>query len=570
MTAQGRDDRKQPSHQEVRAALGRVVVSPALAKSPQLAQFLTFIVEETLARRGDRLKAYTIATDAFGRDADFDPQADPIVRVEAGRLRQALEIYYTTEGRNDPIIIALPRGHYVPQFLRRTEYSPFARIALAPWRWPLRALPAPFPTAVLIIFGLLAAGLTGIGFERWRQSQLSQASQFSDDPLPLVYVGSIDVIAKPIGSVIAPAHLRTELCNSLARFNEIVLIAGSDCGGPPGNGSITRKDHRRRIDYIVSGTLDFGDGQTAVPTLRLTDTIDGAMVWAHTFRPIRLDATADHAQDAVVRHAAVTIAQPNGVIQMHERIRRATGANIDARYACLLDYNTYRQNFDPAAHEPAKACLKRTIAADPTFAVAYAALARLYAREFYTQFGVAEEGVRPLDRALRLAQRAMELDPESAEAYAVLMAVQYSRRDMTAARAAGDKAMALNPDDMGIQAEYGYMLLRQGEVDRATRLMREAVASGYLATPIINYALFAGAYLTGNMDEATRYADAIATDNYPVGLSAKALVAEKSGNRELALTSRPARRAAAGLEDRSPARAGKGVRRPGHRRGLCP
>jgi hypothetical protein len=74
------------------------------------------VVEEQLAGHGSRLKAYTIAADALGRDANFDPQNDPIVRVEAGRLRRALDHYYTNGGCDDPIVIELPRGHYVPVF----------------------------------------------------------------------------------------------------------------------------------------------------------------------------------------------------------------------------------------------------------------------------------------------------------------------------------------------------------------------------------------------------------------------------------------------------------------------
>lgn len=71
-------------------------------------------------RGGSRLKAYTIATGALGRDKDFDPQIDPIVRVEAVRLRGALKHYYTNDGRNNPLIIALPRGSYVPVFHQNT------------------------------------------------------------------------------------------------------------------------------------------------------------------------------------------------------------------------------------------------------------------------------------------------------------------------------------------------------------------------------------------------------------------------------------------------------------------
>jgi len=107
---------EQPREADIRAALDRVVASAHLSKSPQLAAFLRFVVAETLAGRAERIKAYTIAADALGRDANFDPQNDPIVRVEAGRLRRALDHYYTDGGSNDPVVIELPRGHYVPVF----------------------------------------------------------------------------------------------------------------------------------------------------------------------------------------------------------------------------------------------------------------------------------------------------------------------------------------------------------------------------------------------------------------------------------------------------------------------
>ena len=105
-----------PDATEIRAALARLIASPAFSKSPQLAHFIKFVVDETLAGRGDRIKAYTVAADALGRDANFDPQNDPIVRVEAGRLRRALTNYYGNGGRNDLVIIELPRGSYMPVF----------------------------------------------------------------------------------------------------------------------------------------------------------------------------------------------------------------------------------------------------------------------------------------------------------------------------------------------------------------------------------------------------------------------------------------------------------------------
>jgi hypothetical protein len=120
LTEPDRSCLREDSH-EIRAALARVLRSAPFRSAPRLAAFIRFVVERTLAGDGEHIKAYTIATGAFGRKADFNPQTDPIVRVEAGRLRQALARYYAGEGADEPIEIALPLGRYVPDFHRRID-----------------------------------------------------------------------------------------------------------------------------------------------------------------------------------------------------------------------------------------------------------------------------------------------------------------------------------------------------------------------------------------------------------------------------------------------------------------
>ncbi len=84
------------SDERVLAELGRILASEPFAASPMLASFLRYVVEETIAGRGDRLKAYTIAIGALERSDDFDPNDNPLVRVQARRLRQALDWYHFT------------------------------------------------------------------------------------------------------------------------------------------------------------------------------------------------------------------------------------------------------------------------------------------------------------------------------------------------------------------------------------------------------------------------------------------------------------------------------------------
>jgi hypothetical protein len=115
--AHKRDDER-PTRQEVQAALVRIAASEAFRGCPQLVAFLRYVVEATLRGGQDRIKGYTIAVEALGRGDDFNPQDDPIVRVEAMRLRRALQRYYANGGSGDDVQIVLPLGSYVPEFRR--------------------------------------------------------------------------------------------------------------------------------------------------------------------------------------------------------------------------------------------------------------------------------------------------------------------------------------------------------------------------------------------------------------------------------------------------------------------
>ena len=114
---------------EIRAALGRLVSSVSLRNAPRLTGFLRYVIEYSLSGTPVQLKGYMIAVGALGRSPDFDPVVDPIVRVEATRLRRAMARYYAGEGFADPILIELPLGGYAPVYHHRPAVLP---LALAP------------------------------------------------------------------------------------------------------------------------------------------------------------------------------------------------------------------------------------------------------------------------------------------------------------------------------------------------------------------------------------------------------------------------------------------------------
>jgi hypothetical protein len=111
------------SPKEIRAQVDRMTASSVFSGSPQLGAFLRFVVESVLDGNSARIKAYTIGVEVLRRDAKFDPQIDPIVRVEATRLRRTIDRYYADLGGGDVVRIDVPRGSYVPTFKRRAVVS---------------------------------------------------------------------------------------------------------------------------------------------------------------------------------------------------------------------------------------------------------------------------------------------------------------------------------------------------------------------------------------------------------------------------------------------------------------
>jgi tetratricopeptide (TPR) repeat protein len=108
-----------PTEREIRDQLERISSSAAFRPSDRLKHFITFVTSQVLQGKGDNLKEYAVGVQVFGRESSFDPRTDPVVRVQARRLRARLERYYNEEGQNDQIVIDLPKGGYAPVFRRR-------------------------------------------------------------------------------------------------------------------------------------------------------------------------------------------------------------------------------------------------------------------------------------------------------------------------------------------------------------------------------------------------------------------------------------------------------------------
>lgn len=131
----------------------RILDSKLFANSPKKTRFLDFVAEQTLQGNGEKLNEYLIGVEVYERGVDFNPQRDPIVRVQAYEIRRLLKKYYEEDGKANPVRMDLPSGHYVPIFARHGDPVREAEEA-GP---PLPAAAAPeVPRQSLILTSVLA------------------------------------------------------------------------------------------------------------------------------------------------------------------------------------------------------------------------------------------------------------------------------------------------------------------------------------------------------------------------------------------------------------------------------
>jgi TolB-like protein len=162
----------EPTTEDVRGQLDRILASEGFAHADRMSGFLRYVVERTLAGESDQIKEYVIGVEVFGRDQQYDPRLDSIVRVEARRLRGKVDEYYANAGRHDPIVVRMRRGSYVPAFeLRETapEPTPLAAPSSATTA-PAAVIDAAVPhrRGLRVAASLIAATAILVSLAAWR------------------------------------------------------------------------------------------------------------------------------------------------------------------------------------------------------------------------------------------------------------------------------------------------------------------------------------------------------------------------------------------------------------------
>jgi adenylate cyclase len=494
---------------EVRAALKKILESAEFAKAKRVGEFLRFATEEVLAGRGDRLKAFSIAREVYGRDETFDPRSDTIVRVEAGRLRQRLAAYYESEGRRDPVRIEIPKGGYNPTFKWNEEVTDLPLVP-KPQSVP-ESTPRTFRNPRYVIGGLVLAIVAILAgwalLERSEEAPpnapgvvhkgQSRASTALLAILPLVTRSN-----DPSEDRLA-AGLVEAIITDLTKLSGLSVMAhASLLDLDPGVVNLSAIASRFGATHVLRGSLE-RSGDLIRVNVQLIDIATNATIWAD-----RLDsevseplALQDTLADRVVTYLAVDVSPDECTLLERHHTNSPEALALYRQAFILIMPPNDKERIVTARH-----MFQRVVDMDPTFAGGYAGVS--FSHAITVLFLKTERSHPELEKAIGLALKAVEVDSQFGMGYATLaLAYALSGRTDEALFNAG-KAITLQPGDAFAQFVYGLCLTLSGKPAEAVSPLSEAIRldPGEPRTPYRNV-LGIAYYATGEYETAAELFD---------------------------------------------------------------
>jgi adenylate cyclase len=422
----------------IRQQLDRILQSGPFHQSRRRQRFLEYLVNETLAGRGERLKGYNVALEVFDRPESFDPVTDPLVRIEAARLREKLREYYGTDGQGDPIRIDLPKGTYTPQIEFRHEDAP--QIAREKGS-PTHEVSSTVPSVAVFPFDDLSADQN------------------------LGYLG--DGVAE-------------DIITALSRFPDLVVVARSS--------SFTYKDKaldvrqvgkELGVGYVVEGSVR-KDGDKLRIVAQLIDAKTGEHVWAERFDRSGMDPWA--LQDEITGMIVSAMTGEKGALkQAHYRQAWAKDATTLEEYDYYLrgheEYMKYAQG-DKEGIERSGEIWREGLAKFPSSPLLKVKLG--WHHMIRVMIFVSDDPPADVRKAGELARQVLaneHLSPQVARLANWLMSfVLVQEKDLDGALAAANKTVALAPYDTFMLSRLMIVLVQAGRPDQALQWADQAAA----------------------------------------------------------------------------------------------
>lgn len=420
--------------------LHRILSSPDFDATERQKKFLHFVTQMFLEGRAGEIKGYTVATDVFGRKTDFDPSTDPIVSVEARRLRRALEHYYLKAGRRDRVRITIPKGGYVPSFLFQTGADSSS------------SSPETKPN------------------NNWQV-----------DPWPSVLIRPFQDYSESTGPNYVAEGCMTELAIELSRYQDIqVLMKPSDPVG--------QSNEEPPARFSIDGSVRYGTHNLNV-AVQLFDQKTHQQVWGDVYE---CDLKTDDLmvfQRETAQIVAAKIAQEQGHI--YQTLALESQNKLPAEmgtYEALLIFYKHEVTFTSESLKDALAALEEAAVREPECSQVWTCLGLLYCENLTME---SIERQTPVEKAIQFSEKGVRLNPSNQRARVALAMARLLNNQLAEGLVEARNALTLNPNSLIFMDTIGHVLAPLGDWDLGTGLIKKAIKLNPYHKPYVYHVLCA-------------------------------------------------------------------------------
>lgn len=380
----------------IESELQKIFTSGYFANAPIARAFLEFTVSETISDRGNRLKAYNIATEAFDRSFEFDPSRDTIVRTTAARVRKALNAYYLENGPTSRVVINIPKGRYIPTFEFQDALSP-AHLESINWYSRIRQT-FSHSRMIWATCALVLAVIGLIGFFNWKTGVDSFPENTVIKVLPVEYANKK---SQPLSR-----KLDIHLTPALSRIQTADIIGPYALSGASGNVLAATNSTNNSISFILKTTII--SGPTPVWYWQLIDPASGQLLGTSREQLPETNSVAiDHAADKIAFEIlGVGGAVPLAFEKYHSNVLSQPTCVARAQFIRTIEISTLYSRI--------RDCLQRIVVKSPNDATAWAVLSLFHTRRsLYLAVGDQRKRDTLVKRAEFAAEQAATLAPEA-------------------------------------------------------------------------------------------------------------------------------------------------------------
>ena len=460
-----------PDRKQVLEQLDRILRTGDFERSARISQFLKFIVHKTLDGEAEDIKGYTLGVEVFDKPENFDPDTDATVRVEATRLRKALTIYYHEDGKDDPLIITIPKGSYKPVFIENSPRAP-----------ENASNNNDDHVQKFIYFGIatLCLLLLAIGINRAHMPDTVEESvneQIAPKRyIPVVVIAPFDPIGGPEAENLAHSMER-RLTTNLRRFKFLRALRLD---------TVTEYETfvqktaslKRTPDthYAIEGMIRLKDN-TVSANIRVLDLEKTTFVWSYEESFPYDEQTVEDDLEELSGSVASQLSSAYGVFfnLEQERIDSNPDTPLSKHYICYLKFYAYSNNKTEQQHKEVRDCLEKAVAEYPEDSNAWAYLAWIYDNEYRYGFNNNGTPENSKQKAFLAAKTAVNTNPQNPRAHQHLAIVAFLNDDFALGKRHGDMAITLNPYDPQILADIAWNSAILGEWEKARELGERAV-----------------------------------------------------------------------------------------------